>query len=137
MVQNASSYHCFCFCRSLAGDRCTAGEHGPDGKPCAICTLRSLRWIQHWSVADLAVPLLPTLFFCVVPVSADFVAQLLGLLIYHQRRRQIPFSRSKDQPLSALKAVAFYNLQFRCFFHAFSDHPDGAPLMLAVTDPPS
>jgi len=65
-------------------------------------------------------------------VSADFVAQLLGLLIYHQRRRQIPFSRSKDQPLSALKAVAFYNLQFRCFFHAFSDHPDGAPLMLAT-----
>ena len=90
VVQNASSYHCFCFCCSLAGDRCTAGEHGPDGKPCAICTLRSLRWIQHWSVADLAVPLLPTLFFCVVPVSADFVAQLLGLLIYHHRRRQIP-----------------------------------------------
>ena len=110
-----------------------AGEHGPDGKPCAICTLRALRWIQRWSVADLAVPLLPTsLFFCVVPGSADFVAQLLGLLIYHQRRRQIPFSRSKDQPLSALKAVAFYNLQFRCFFHAFSDHPDGAPLMLAT-----
>ena len=68
------------------------GEHGPEGKRCAICTLRSLRPIQRWSVADrLVVPLPPTpLFFCMVPGSADFVVSAYGSADIPSRRRHIP-----------------------------------------------
>ncbi|WVZ66133.1 hypothetical protein U9M48_015405 [Paspalum notatum var. saurae] len=72
------------------------GEHGPDGKHCAICALRSLHWIQLWIVANLAVPLVPTLFlFCLVPVLAYFAIQLM---------RQV--AGGIYQPSGAQKAVA-------------------------------
>lgn len=110
MVQNASGYHCICHVpmfhkarnstRAWSGEPLLfscwrvvtgTGEHGPDGRPCAICTLRSLRRIQRWSVADLSVPTLPApLFFCLVPGSAYFVVRPMRLLIHHHRRQHIP-----------------------------------------------